>query len=106
MNDNLANSFYQALRNLNGDDSASIELINERISSLIREGVHRKDAHQFIKDLINEERSPAIEAHLWDIDTAIIGHCDARSILRFADDPEKLSVEKLREYVLSDAWRT
>lgn len=57
-------------------------------------------------NLLLEKTLPEfLETAIWDVETAIIGHCDISCIYRFADDPKGLENEALKRFVLNGSWK-
>lgn len=80
-------------------------IVASRISEMINEKWARKETYYVIGELIKNDLPECVEVYLWDVETAIIGHCDAENIYRFSDDLPNLTAESLKEYVLKGSWK-
>lgn len=105
----IADQVYSELSKLDTKDkdlNINLEaIVGGKISNLIKNNWTRKEAHSLLKDLINRNLTNDIENYLWNVETAIIGYCDANSVIRFNDDPKGLDDDKLRKYVLEESWK-
>lgn len=80
-------------------------ILQQWVAAKINQNWKRAEVFCAIKLLLEKTLPEFLEIAIWDIETAIVGHCDASCIYRFTDDPKGLENEALKRFVLNGSWK-